>query len=407
MKSSTPICIVALFLIAGCQHDTPRAQTREAQTGDVENAQLAKARGGTTRQSQVGRVEPFALFHGPMPTGVAVSHDGRVFVNFPRWGDPVEYTVAEVKGGKAFPYPDLTANKLDPDRAADTLVSVQSVVVDPKNRLWILDTGSINFGPAKPGGPKLWGVDLKTNQVFKRISFPSEVALPTTYLNDVRFDYSRGEDGMAFITDSSDKGPNGIIVVDLKTGESWRRLDDHPSTKADDKFIPVVEGEPLMARPPGNQPEAYLKIGADGIAVAGDRLFYCPLASRKLSSVPLDVLADRNADPERVADAVRDEGTRDFASDGLLADEQSRLYLTDYEHNAIHRRTRDGRYETIARDPRMVWPDSMALGADGFLYFTANQLNRQARFHNGVDQRQQPYVVFRVLVDAKPRMASR
>jgi hypothetical protein len=28
-----------------------------------------------------------------MPTGVTVSHQGRVFVNFPKWGDEVEFTL--------------------------------------------------------------------------------------------------------------------------------------------------------------------------------------------------------------------------------------------------------------------------------------------------------------------------
>ena len=51
--------------------------------------------------------------------------------------------------------------------------------------------------------------------------------------------------GTAFITDSADKGPNGIIVVDLATGESWRRLHDYPSTKAETPpaFLPMVEGQ--------------------------------------------------------------------------------------------------------------------------------------------------------------------
>jgi len=56
--------------------------------------------------------------------------------------------------------------------------------------------------------------------VTKKILFPQDVALPTTYLNDVRFDLRHGTDGVAYITDSADKGPNGIIVVDLGTGES-------------------------------------------------------------------------------------------------------------------------------------------------------------------------------------------
>jgi hypothetical protein len=38
------------------------------------------------REKAIGNLEVVATFNGPMPTGVAVSNDGRVFVNFPRWG---------------------------------------------------------------------------------------------------------------------------------------------------------------------------------------------------------------------------------------------------------------------------------------------------------------------------------
>jgi len=51
-------------------------------------------------------VETVAPFAGPMPTGVTVSREGRIFVNFARWGDAVEFTVAELKDGKPVPYPD-------------------------------------------------------------------------------------------------------------------------------------------------------------------------------------------------------------------------------------------------------------------------------------------------------------
>ena len=96
------------------------------------------------------RLEPVAMFDGSMPTGVAVSREGRVFVNFPRWGDPVPFTVAEIKDGKPVAYPDEPMNALPPgDQAsvdgAKRFVSVQSVVVDPANRLWVLDTGSVEI----------------------------------------------------------------------------------------------------------------------------------------------------------------------------------------------------------------------------------------------------------------------
>ena len=51
----------------------------------------------------IGQLETVATFNGPMPTGVTVSHTGRIFVNFPRWGDEVPFTVAEIVHGKAVP----------------------------------------------------------------------------------------------------------------------------------------------------------------------------------------------------------------------------------------------------------------------------------------------------------------
>src|SRR5215210_5521505 len=89
----------------------------------------------------MGALEPVAYFNGAMPTGVTVSQKGRIFVNFPKWGDEVLFTVAEIKDGKAVAYPDEAMNQTTDDThevaadnndyAAASLVSVQSVVVDP------------------------------------------------------------------------------------------------------------------------------------------------------------------------------------------------------------------------------------------------------------------------------------
>jgi sugar lactone lactonase YvrE len=350
----------------------------------------------------VGRLEVVATFGGPMPTGVSVANNGRIFVNFPRWGDNVEYTVAEVVGGKTVAYPDAEINRYsEAENQADKLVSVQSVVVDPGgDRLWILDTGSIAFGPVKPGGPKLIAVDLKTNRTVKKIVFPADVVLSTSYVNDVRFDLHRGAEGMAFMTDSTSNGPNGIIVVDLASAKCWRRLNDHPSTKPDPVFIPVVEGEILQMRLPG-QPPARFAVGSDGIAISpdGKTLYYCPLTSRHLYSVSVDALADLDKSDADVAATVRDLGEKGGAGDGLESDAEGRLYLSDYEHDAIRRWISNTEIETLVHDPRILWPDTLSLAADGYLYFTANQIERQSVFHNGHDLRQKPYVLFRVKVD--------
>ncbi len=111
-----------------------------------------------------------AHFHSAMLTGVTVSHRGRIFVNYPKWGDDVAFTVAEIRDGEAVAYPNEAINRTDSDDLANTLVSVQSVVVDPADRLWILDTGSPLFKPTTYGGPKLVCVDL-TSDTVKRPGF--------------------------------------------------------------------------------------------------------------------------------------------------------------------------------------------------------------------------------------------
>lgn len=392
----------AAVALVGCSSDSGRSPAKR----DVPSA--APPTAGMTAPPTLpvaraaGTLEVVATFTESMPTGVTVASGGRVFVNYPRWGDPVPFTVAEVRNGRAAAYPDADVNRLDPSRPRDTFVSVQSVVVDPRNRLWVLDTGSVKFGPVVPGGAKLVAIDLSTNRIHKTIHFGPDVALPTSYLNDVRFDLRKGRDGVAYITDSSAQGPNGIVVVDLATGESRRRLHDHPSTKAEPRFLPFVEGRALLRRPAG-QPPSHLSLGSDGIAIGrdGKRLYYCALAGRRLFSVDTDPLLDESATDEQVGSTVRDEGMKP-ASDGLESDAQGRIYATAYEINAVVRRNPDGRYETITHDPRALWPDTLALADDGWLYFTANQLHRQADYNGGKDEREKPYVLFRVKTDGTP-----
>ncbi|HTL27790.1 MAG TPA: L-dopachrome tautomerase-related protein [Tepidisphaeraceae bacterium] len=399
MRTAIAFLVMFVVVASGCQSDKPSAKPASGNEANLTQSEKSKIK-------TIGTLTPVVLFDKlPMPTGIAVSPSGRMFVNFPRWADPVEYTVAEIKGGKAAPFPNLEINKLDESKAADRFVSVQSVVADSRDRLWVLDPASINFQPVVPSGPKLVCIDLKSNEIVKKISFPSNVALKTSYLNDVRFDFSRGSEGMAFITDSSGNGPNGIVVVDLASGKSWRKLNDHPTTKADRNFAPHAEGKgSLMSRPPKGPP-AFIKIGSDGIAIDPARkiLYYRPLASHKLSSVSLDALADQNMSDTDVAKTVKDLGTLDYASDGMECDSAGNLYLTDYEYNAIHVRSPGGQQRVLVQNPALIWPDSMAIGTDQNLYVTANQLNRQKQFHEGEDQRKPPFVVFKTRALAGPQ----
>ncbi len=356
------------------------------------------------KTAAIERIEQVFAFQNQMPTGVTVSQTGRIFVNYPRWEDKVEFTVAEIVGGREVPFPDASVNRLDLSRVADSFVSVQSVVVDPRNRLWIVDTGSINLLPiVSKAAPKLVCVDLATNKIIKTIRFDnSDAVLPTTYLNDIRFDLRKGAEGTAYITDSSASGPSAIIVVDLATGQSRRVLNGHPSVSPEPLFTAIVEGKDFKIRKP-NEPEMHIRLGSDGIAISADgsRLYYCPLASRKLYSVSTDALLNANLSDTEVAATVRDEGAKP-AADGLETDAEGRIYSTDYENRGIKVRGATGAYTTLVEDPKVVWADTMSIASNGYLYFTSNQLNRQSGYNNGRDLRVKPYHLFRVKIDGTP-----
>jgi sugar lactone lactonase YvrE len=378
--------------VVGCAIAWASAVRASGQTADLE----------LPRDARIGALELVATFDGPTPAGVAVSHHGRIFISFPRWGGAVDFTLAELKGGQAAAYPTAALNRPDKEHAADHFLSVQSVVVDAQDRLWALDTGLVDFQPVGAGGAKLVCVDLQQNRIVQTVHFPPEVVLPTTYLTDVRFHLGLGKGGTAFITDCAPGGATGIIVADLASGKSWRRLHDHPSTRAEKGFLAFAEGQPFLDRP-AQGPPASVTIGADGIAIShdGKRLFYCALAGRRLFAVSTEALADQALSDTEVARTLQDLGEKG-SSDGLETDAEGRLYATNYEQNAIHSRSPDGRWDTLAHDPRLLWPDTLCLARDGYLYVTTNQMHRQPRFHEGKDFRQKPYSLFRIRVDAHP-----
>jgi len=351
--------------------------------------------------TSLAQVERVATFDGPMPCGVTVAENGRIFINYPHWGDNPPFTVGELKNGQVFAYPNAAVNQGDPARAAETLISVQSVVADGANRLWILDTGAPNLSQPIPGGAKLVAVDMATNQIVRSILLSPNVLRPSSYVNDMRFDLRQGKAGVAYITDSSASAGGGIIVVDLASEQALRRLSGHPSVSPDTDFVPKIEGKILMNRPADGSPTPF-QVASDGIALSPDGalLYYSPLSSRHLYSVPTALLRDAAVSDASIAAVVRDLGLKG-ASDGLAEDSQGHIYAGDYENNAI-RRYAEGHWQTIAQDPRILWPDTLSVGTDGYLYFTANQLHRQAGFHSGVDQRQRPYELLRIHVGSEP-----
>lgn len=355
--------------------------------------------------------------------GIAVSSTGRKFSNYARALDPnnIAYTVAELTGNNTeTPYPSAEINS-PPGGAINSsttpasganyenyLVGVQSVVIDPLDRLWILDTGraAMKNGtnvPSSVGGPKLIGVHLTNNTIFKTIVFPPNVAYADSYINDIRFDLRPNStacgQGIGYITDSSPEGRNGIIMVDLGSGESWRHLDNTYYVRAETGFLATIWGEVIYSLPGGpHNPVAQSSFGADGIALSadGETLYWAPVGSRTLYSIPTIRLRDRSQFSELLAtQSVVSHGQKGM-SDGLETDSNGLIYTGNFEDNAINTfNPKTGMVSLFTRDPRIAWTDTFAVATDGYVYFTENQLWRTGMFYPGTDRRTGPSVLYR------------
>jgi sugar lactone lactonase YvrE len=301
-------------------------------------------------------------------TGVAVTANGRIFVNYPRWSADVPVSVAELIDGKPVPYPDARWNDWQAGKdPGDHFVCVQSVTVDDAGFLWILDPANPRFEGVVPGGPKLLKVDPAKNEVVRTFRFGPEVAPLASYLNDVRIDTRAG---VAYISES---GMGAIVVLDLNTGVSRRLLADHPSTKAEDISI-NIEGRPWLRE--GKTPQ----VQADGIALSIDRvwIYYQALTGRTMYRIPTAALGDASLDARSLGEKVERVGASGV-SDGIDFGPDGRLYLTSLEENAIRALTKEHALVNVVADARLSWPDSLAVARDGWIYFTTAQIHHGAK----------------------------
>lgn len=320
-------------------------------------------------------------------TGVSVSKTGRLFVNFPRWSDHYLNAVMEVMpDGTAKPFPDKDWNQWDskPMSAAKHFVCVQSVVVDDEDALWILDPAAPALASVVPNGAKLVKVDLKTNQVSRVIPFGPDIAMPDSYLNDIRFDLPRHT---AYMTDS---GHGGLVILDLASGKAHRALDGDASVMVEPGVHVVVDGKELLAN--GKPPQ----FNADGIALSPDGayLYYKPVTAVNLYRIKTELLRDPGTSPEKVKAGV-EKVAKTYPTDGLWMDKKQNLYLSDVSNNAVGRLSPEGKLERVASDPKLQWPDTFTEGPDGYIYVTASNINNSPTYNDGKSTRTLPYMVFK------------
>ncbi|GBQ85362.1 SMP-30/gluconolactonase/LRE family protein [Asaia krungthepensis] len=347
--------------------------------------------------SSSGDFDVVARFEGPGPSGVVVLPDGRMFVSFPRHADNHPgATLGEIKGGVVVPYPSAELSLPSDKGPADRLMSVHGITHDSAGRLWVIDDGKLAGHDIPQGAAKILCIDPVSNQVVHKILLEAPAMRPDSHMNDLRVALSVGAKGTVFVTDSSFGTEPAMIVADIATGRTKRVLAHHPSTQAVSGFMAIVEGEPRRYIP--HHPEM-VSGGADGIALLPDesRVYFAPLTSRRLYSIPTKTLADQSLSDDALGAQIRDEGEKGTA-DGLCFDRHGRLYTTNYEHDCILRRDPDGAISMAVRDARILSPDGICATPE-WIYCTLGQWNRLPSFNKGENRRKPPYLLIRFPVE--------
>ncbi|GAB3543684.1 SMP-30/gluconolactonase/LRE family protein [Spirosoma fluminis] len=340
----------------------------------------------STAQTVPSRLEEAISFGAYQPVGVAISKANRLFVSFPRWTDTYQYGLVEVtKNGQRKPFPDAAWNQWDTTAPQQHFVSVQALFIDQDDALWVLDPANPNFGKSIPAGVKLLRIDLATNRITNTYRF-NDLPLNQAGLNDVQVDPRRQ---VAYL---SDPGRACLVVLDLKTGKSRSVLTKHPSTTADPSVILTIDGKEV--RDNSGKP---FSSHVNGIALTPDfrYLYYRPITKKRLYRLETNRLSDASLTDQQLGAYVEDIGEAGI-SHGMIADQAGNVYMGDSPAKTIRRMTPAGKLETVVTDERLLWPDSYAITADGYLYVTAAQYERLPKFNGGVSQVKEPYWLYRV-----------
>ena len=319
----------------------------------------------------------------PQPPGnIAVTDKGRIFFTYHPEAFP-SINVAEWRDGRAVPLtqPEVVALK-----------APLSLRVDDHNRLWVLDTGVHGVFSAQ-----LLAIDLDSNNVVHHYHFPREVMGFGSHANDFQIHH----DGrFVVIADASILALNpGLVVYDIASGESYRALTHHASVKAT-PWLPQVAAA-------GDAPSRSMSVfgifdirpGVDSIAMDPNSqwLYYAAVNNENLYRIPVDTLLDSALTSQQRSAQIQTFAKKTM-SDGIIMDNKGVLYLTDFEHHSIQQIDANGSLKTFIQDPRLRWPDGLALH-EGYLYISSSALHQVLGKTPSFIDSQAPFGLFRVRVD--------
>ncbi|MEM7377179.1 MAG: L-dopachrome tautomerase-related protein [Pseudomonadota bacterium] len=310
--------------------------------------------------------ETVATFGAANPPGnLVIGPDGRMFMSVHEfYGQPLR-VVEVMPDGVVTPYPDAAwSAALNGDGPG--LSGVLGLRADRNGVLWMLDGQS----EGRAGRVVAW--DTRSESLHY---LAAPVTRASSFLNDLAVDL---EHNAIYISDTGDGQNSALIVLDLDTGRARRVLEGSAYTVPEDIDM-VIDGRTIEL---GGQPA---RIGVNPITVdpTNTWVYFAPMSGTSMYRVRTADLNDVALSPAQLHDRVERYGDKPI-SDGSTVDADGNVYITAMADDAIGVVRPNGEYSVLYQSAESLpWPDGFAVGVDGHVYATVNELHRSPVLNGG------------------------
>lgn len=315
---------------------------------------------------------------------VAVTAAGAMFLGLPRWtGMRDTPSVVRVDAdGVLHPFPGGAWNDWAFGKPVqDAFVQVNALHVFGDDTLWVVDQGAPDRKATLAGAQKVLQFDTRDGRLLRALRFDDAILPEGACLNDLRIWGSR-----IYLTDS---GLGALVVHDLATGRTLRRLQAHPLLLQSEMQPMRGSGRRVLVDADGARP----RVGCDFLEISPDgQWLYFSTPTGPFRRVPTALLCDPAAPDDSVAAGI-EEVVAIPTLNGCAMDSRGNLYLANAEQRRIEVRAPSGQCAVLVADERLVDPDALFITRDRRLLVPATQSELLPEHDGGNNGVERPFLV--------------
>jgi len=315
---------------------------------------------------------------------VALTAEGAMFLGLPRWtGMRDTPSVVQVDSDGALqPFPGGAWNDWAFGKPVqEAFVQVNALHVFGDDTLWVVDQGAPDGKATLPGAQKVLQFDTRSGALLRALRFGEDILPAGARLHDLRIHGSR-----VYLTDA---GLGALVVHDLATGHTLRRLQAHPLLLQSEVQPLRGSGRRVLLDADGGR----LRLGCTFLEISLDgEWLYFSTPTGPFRRVPSALLCDAALDDDTVAAAIQEVAPVPSIY-GSAMDSLGNLYLANAEQRCIEVVAPDGKRAVLAADERLVGPDAPFITRERRLLVPATQAELLPECdggHNGIER---PFLV--------------